>query len=292
MSRAFDSLHPAVSFVFFLCAVGFSMCCMNPVMLLISFISSLLFLFVLTGEKSLKYLLFSFPAAAAVAAVNTAFNHRGATILLYVNGNPITLESIVYGTASGIMLMSVIIWFACLNRVMTSDKLIYLFARVSPSLSLLFSMILRFVPKMKRRAKHIASAQKCSGAAAAKTADRIKNSLSAVVILISWSFEDAADTADSMKCRGYGLPGRSVFYKYSLTLKDVSVLAAIILFAAFSAAGGISGAVYVSYFPAYSAAACGGPAFFTYAAYAVLLNIPLGLCLTEELKWCVLKSKI
>lgn len=73
--------------------------------------------------------------------MNLAFNHQGATILAYLpSGNPLTLESIAYGFAAAAMLAAVVLWFSCWNTVMTSDKLMHLFGRVVPALSLLLSM--------------------------------------------------------------------------------------------------------------------------------------------------------
>ena len=68
------------------------------------------------------------PLLLLTALINPAFNHEGQTILTYLsNGNPITLESIVYGVAAAAMLVAVICWFSCYNSVMTSDKFVYLF---------------------------------------------------------------------------------------------------------------------------------------------------------------------
>ena len=84
------------------------------------------------------------------ALVNPAFNHEGATILTYLpSGNPLTLESILYGAAAAAMLAAVVTWFSCYTAVMTSDKFVYLFGRIIPALSLVLSMTLRFVPKFQ-----------------------------------------------------------------------------------------------------------------------------------------------
>ena len=84
------------------------------------------------------------------------------TVITYLGtGNPLTLESILYGLAAAAMLVTVIGWFSCYNAVMTSDKFIYLFGRIIPSLSLLFSMVLRFVPRFKAQLKTVSAAQRC-----------------------------------------------------------------------------------------------------------------------------------
>ncbi len=292
MGRAFDTLHPWVSFIFFAVCIVFSMVSSSPVMLAVSFASALVLLCVLSGVKALRYLLFSVPAIIAAAAVNTAFNHEGATVLLYINGNPITLESVIYGAVSGTVLMTVIIWFACFSRIMTSEKIMFLFAKVSPSLSLLFSMILRFVPQVTAKARQINEAQRLSYGTPAGLYGRIKRGLTVIYALLLRSFEDAADTADSMKCRGYGLPGRTAFSRFRFTLLDGAVLAVMLVLTAAAAAAAGTGAVRSAYFPLFSGIKTGPYAVITYTLYAALLNIPAALCLTEEIKWSYLKSRI
>lgn len=292
MGRAFDTLHPWVSFIFFAVCIVFSMVSSSPVMLAVSFASALVLLCVLSGVKALRYLLFSVPAIIAAAAVNTAFNHEGATVLLYINGNPITLESVIYGAVSGTVLMTVIIWFACFSRIMTSEKIMFLFAKVSPSLSLLFSMILRFVPQVTAKARQINEAQRLSYGTPAGLYGRIKRGLTVIYALLLRSFEDAADTADSMKCRGYGLPGRTAFSRFRFTLLDGAVLAVMLVLTAAAAAAAGTGTVRSAYFPLFSGIKTGPYAVITYTLYAALLNIPAALCLTEEIKWSYLKSRI
>lgn len=292
MGRAFDTLHPWVSFIFFAVCIVFSMVSSSPVMLAVSFASALVLLCVVSGAKALRYLLFSVPAIIAAAAVNTAFNHEGATVLLYINGNPITLESVIYGAVSGTVLMTVIIWFACFSRIMTSEKIMFLFAKVSPSLSLLFSMILRFVLQVAAKARQINEAQRLSYGTPAGLYGRIKRGLTVIYALLLRSFEDAADTADSMKCRGYGLPGRTAFSRFRFTLLDGAVLAVMLVLTAAAAAAAGTGAVRSAYFPLFSGIKTGPYAVITYTLYAALLNIPAALCVTEEIKWSYLKSRI
>lgn len=104
------------------------------------------------------------PFLLFMAVMNPVFNHQGVTILFYLNnGNPITKESILYGVAAACMFVTVIVWFSCYNVVMTSDKFIYIFGKILPALSLIFSMVLRFVPRYLAQIKVISNAQKCIG---------------------------------------------------------------------------------------------------------------------------------
>ena len=163
--NAFQSYHPLVNFTYFTAVILYAIFLMHPVCLGISLICALLYAIILKGKKAavfqvaclLPLLLFS-------ALVNVAFNHEGRTILAYLpSGNPLTLESLAYGLAAAAMIVTVISWFSCYNAVMTSDKFIYLFGRVMPSLSLVLSMALRFVPRFQAQARVIASAQKGVG---------------------------------------------------------------------------------------------------------------------------------
>lgn len=61
------------------------------------------------------------------------------------------------------MLVSIILWFFSYNIVMTSDKFIYLFGRIIPVGSLVFSMVLKFVPSFNQKMKTIRNGQKSIG---------------------------------------------------------------------------------------------------------------------------------
>lgn len=102
---------------------------------------------------------------------------------------------------------------------MTSDKFVYLFGRIIPALSLVLSMSLRFVPRFTAQIKVISNAQKCVGrdVGSGGLIKRAKQGIKILSILVTWALENAIDTADSMKDRGYGLPGAPPFPFTALT---------------------------------------------------------------------------
>lgn len=111
---------------------------------------------VLGGWKSIRFnLIFAVPVLFLTMIINPLSNHRGVTVLFYLNDNAITLEAILYGLASAAMLVSVVMWFSCFNKIMTSDKIIYLFGRMIPVIALLLSMCFRFIPLLKARFREI-----------------------------------------------------------------------------------------------------------------------------------------
>lgn len=138
---------------------------MHPVSLGISLGSALAYAVYLRGRKAIRFsLVFMLPMMVMAALINPAFNHEGATLLTYLpSGNPLTLESILYGLAAAAMLAAVVTWFSCYTAVMTSDKFVYLFGRLIPALSLVLSMALRFVPKFQAQFHAVSEAQRCIG---------------------------------------------------------------------------------------------------------------------------------
>ena len=150
-SDVFGSCHPAVNFLYFVLVIAFSMCLTHPVCLLLSVCGAMIYHAVLLGPRSLrKSAVWMVPMAVLAAVINPAFTHQGVTILAYLpSGNPLTLESMLYGLASAALLSATLLWFTSYNTVMTSDKFIYLFGRVIPALSLVLSMTMRFVPRFR-----------------------------------------------------------------------------------------------------------------------------------------------
>ena len=106
----FSGYHPLVSFLYFALVLVFGMCFMHPVCLLISLGSATAYNIYLKGRKGLRFSLrFLLPMMLLAAVLNPAFNHEGTTLLVYTpNGNPITLESLIYGLAAAFMLASVV----------------------------------------------------------------------------------------------------------------------------------------------------------------------------------------
>ena len=265
---------------------------MHPVCLAISFICAVCYAIYLTGKKTvvfgLKYML---PMMIFAAAVNPLFNHQGVTILAYLpNGNPLTLESTLFGIAAAVMLVTIITWFSCFNIVMTSDKFVYLFGRVMPALSLILSMSLRLVPRFKAQIKVISNAQKGikQDVSSGSFFQKARNGIKIINILVTWVLENAIETADSMKSRGYGLPGRTAFSIFRFSRRDyyalgyMSICVFIVLF------GVITGAYHFRYFPSIR----GSVSVFVFIATFFLGAFPLIVNLKEDFTWKRIESKI
>ena len=246
MEDTLRSCHPEVSIGYFDVVIACSMFFMHPLCLTASLLGALLYVARLKGRRGLRrHVVWVLPAALLAAVLNPAFVHQGVTILTYLpSGNPLTLESLLYGLAAGCMLSAVVLWFVCVTEVITSDKVVYLFGRVIPALSLLLSMTLRFVPRFIRRLRTVTQAQAHMGRDVRNGSmhQRVRSALRVFSIVVTWSLESGIITADSMRCRGYGAEDRrTTFQIYRFTGRD-RLIAALILAAlaatVYAAAGG------------------------------------------------------
>ena len=292
----FSGYHPLINFTYFVIVIGLSMFYMHPVFLALSLIGSVSYSIYLKGRKTVKvFLLGMLPVCLLAAAANPLFSHAGATMLFYLkDGNPVTLESIVYGLASGLMLAGVISWFSVFHEVMTSDKFMYLFGKVIPAFSLLLSMTLRFVPRFTGQIKRVAEAQQCIGRNVnnGNIFQRAVHGLKILSITTTWALENSVETADSMKSRAYGLRGRTNFSIYRFDRRDGMLLAFLL---------GVFGTLLfcmhlrklkILYFPVFIMNETTAGALILYILYGILCMLPLILNIAEDRKWRSLRSEI
>ncbi len=293
---AFSGFHPTVNFLYFALVIGFGMFLLHPLCLGISLVSALLYAVYLDGKKAVRFsLLYMLPMLLLTALINPAFNHEGATVLCYLpSGNPLTLESILYGLAAAAMLITVILWFRCYTAVMTSDKFIYLFGRIIPALSLVLSMALRFVPKFTAQLHTVSEAQRAIGHDVSNGSlwQRTRHAIRILSILITWSLENAIETADSMKSRGYGLKGRTAFSLYRFDKRDKAACLWLLLCGVLLLGGALAGGFYFRYFPTIKGGAV-QPLFISFfLVYAALCMTPMILDIKEDRKWKRLTSAL
>ena len=292
----FKNYHPIVNFTYFVFVIGFSCFFMHPVSLLISLVCGFIYSVMLKGKKQArKNLIYMLPMIVAMALINPAFNHEGVTVIDYLpSGNPLTLESIIYGLCAAIMIVSVICHFSCYNEVMTSDKFIYLFGKIIPAMSLVISMTLRFVPKFASQLKVVTNAQRCMGRDVSNGSiiKRAKNGLNILSIMTTWSLENAIETADSMKSRGYGIPGRTAFSIFTFDKRDKKALVCILLLGIYTFVGNLMGEIDFSFFPSMKMAEVSVFGISVFVAYLLLCSSPIIIELWEVRKWKALRSKI
>lgn len=219
----FEKCHPAVNFIYFATVIAGMIVFQHPIFLIISFVCAFIYSIKRNGWKALIFNAVLLPCVVAFALYYSSYTHFGVTVLQQnVIGNNMTLESLVYGFVLGIVVAGVLIWFSCVYSVFTTDKVVYLFGKVSPRLSLFLAIILRMVPRIKKEAKRINTAQQGIGRGAnqGNLWQRIRNCIRIFSMLITWTIDSLTTASESMRSRGSTLRGRKAFSIYRFDNRD------------------------------------------------------------------------
>lgn len=201
--------------------------------------------------------------------------HNGETILFFMNDNPITLEALIYGAVSSVMLVSVLMWCSCYSVILTTDKFLYLFGKTVPKLGLILSMAFRMIPLFQLQSKKIRQSQKSMGLYATDAVvDKAGGSFRVFDSLLTWSMENAVDTADAMKARGYGLKGRTNFSLFRFRRRDGIMLGVMAFFTAVIVGCFALGGFSFYYYPYVAKMQTTPVAIVGYAAVFLFLLLP------------------
>lgn len=287
--KSFERCHPSVNFMYYISAVVFGVIFLHPVLLGVSFCTSLTYSIKLTGKKAVKTLFcFLLPLIIIAAVINGFTAHYGVTVLgTLPDGNKLCLEPIVFGLVTGTAASVVILLFSSYNKTVTSDKLFYALGKKFPKITLLLTMSLRFVPLYRQRFAEISAVQSTLGRGtdSGNIIERIRNGGKIISVLITWSLENSIETADSMKSRGYALKNRTHYSSYRFSPFDVAVMIFLLLCDAVIIAGAAMGETYVLYNPFFEIKEISGFSFFLYIVYALLFLTPVIIDFMEDMKW-------
>lgn len=292
--KAFAGVHPLVLLIYFLSVLIVTMFVTNPVLSLLALLGAVLFC--ATGARRDTVagdIGFYLPMFLLVAITNPLFSHNGVTPLFFLNGNPVTLEAFVYGAAIAVTVIGAMLWCKCYSAVMTSDKFLWLFARVIPKLALVLSMALRFLPMLRRQMKQVKTAQKTMGLYSARgVVDRIRSTGRVFLAVIGWALENAMETAASMRARGYGTGKRTNFSIFRFTARDGVLLSVSVLLMGLTVVGMAQGITSFSYYPRIGQIDRSPLALAVYAAFGVLSMLPFAVEVAEAAVWRHCRTKI
>lgn len=219
----FEYCHPAVNLIYFIAVIFGMITFQHPIFLSISFLCAFVYSVKRNGLKALIFNIALLPLIGAYALYYSSYTHFGVTVLSKnFIGNNITLESLVYGMVLGLIIAGCMIWFSCVYSVFSSDKVVYLFGKLSPRFSLFLAIILRMVPRIKKEAKKINMAQHGIGKSISQgnLIERIRNCIRIVSILITWTIDSLSSVSESMQSQGSNLRGRTAFSIYRFDNRD------------------------------------------------------------------------
>lgn len=288
----FEHCHPAVNLIYFAIVIFGMLTFQHPIFLLISFLCAFAYSVKRNKIKAVIFNLVLLPLIGAFALYYSSYTHFGVTVLEQnFIGNNITLESLVYGIVLGLIVAGVMIWFSCVYSVFSSDKVVYLFGRVSPRLSLFLSILLRMVPRIKKEAKKINMAQRGIGRGVnqGNIFVRLRNCIRIFSMLITWTIDSLTLSSESMQSRGSTLRGRKAFSIYRFDNRDRAYVIGMFACITITVMGVMLKQTDIVYDPRIIMMPITSMSYLFYMGYAVLCLMPLGLELWTE--YCFRKAR-
>lgn len=286
----FSRLHPSVLFVYFVSVIVFTMCVFHPLFAALSFGASLLLMLLIKKDKALKTLCGEIVLFALISLINPFFGTNGSTVLFKIFGRAFTFEALCFGMCSAAAFCTALQWLACFGEMFTEDKFVSLFAPLSPSLTLLFAMVLKLVPELGHKLRRIREDRThISRGGGESAAGKICAGTEILSALIGWALESAGDTAASMNARGYGSGERTSFAGRQCRRGEIVLLSCILLSDGFLVAALANGAAAAAFYPKIDLTDISAPVL---CVYALLLLLPAIFQITELLKWHISTSRI
>ena len=281
----FSKLNPKVTLLFFFAEIVLAIAVFNPVFTAVTFVGACIYKVMCSGKDGVIYIFkFALPLIFLAALFNFIFVHYGVTVLFEFSQISFTLEGVFYGFSQGLMLAAVLLWFNIYSQVITSEKFLAVFGRFAPNIAMIFSMVLSFIPRLKRNATEINDARSLIST----DEGRMKKSIGNFSALITMTLEESIDTADSMKARGFS-EKRTVYSKYKFSAFDFVIMLVIITAFVIIAVFDITGRLDFVFEPVIAA---GRISPFAVIIYSLLSFLPAIIDFAEGIKWFYLKQKI
>jgi len=289
--RRFEDFNPIALTVYFLCAAGVVMFSMDPFLISVSLLGAFLCFVLDAGLTEWKTHFYTLILFIVTAVINPIVSHNGKTVLFVLNDNPVTLESCLYGLTAAGMIAGILYRFRSFSKIMTSDKLIYVLGALSPKLSLLISMSLRYVPLFGKQVTKVSQAQKALGLYKEDNViDSVRAKTRIFSVMVTWALENGIITADSMTARGYGISRRTHFSLFRWTAGDVALTAFSLLLASLTLFS--SSRCGFVFYPSLEIPPFDFLRISGLSSYFVLSVLPAIIRAKEALKWRLLMSGI
>lgn len=288
MESGFRGYHPYIIFFYYICAAILLMYFNHPLFLCVAF---LLFIAVNGCHDrcaSLKKWTVPFIwMSVFFILLNALFVSRGTHILFYFRGNQVTLEAIVYGVVMAITVLSIMMLFTSFNLILNGNKFLYVFSKFLPRTALLLLLALRFIPLLRKRFAEISAVQRVRGTSMSvgSIRERARNGMLMVQVLLTWSLEEAIQTADSMKARGYGIGRKSSYIPYKMGKRDWIWGTTLLLLSAFCLWGGIFGYGKIMIYPQLGTLHLYPLDWILLSCMTIILSFPLLVEGRERLRW-------
>lgn len=288
MGNGIQAIHPFVMFFYYSCIGFFAMFFNHPIFLLAGCLAMVAVNLSHDGGRAMRqWAPLMIIMTVLIVVLNPFINSRGAHILFIVFGRQVTFEAVLYGVVTAMSLLMILLLFVSLNNVLNGNKLLYIFSRILPRTAFLVMLSIRFVPLLRRRLTEIQDVQRLKGMTMTQgtVRDRAKSGMSILQILLSWSLEEAVETADSMKARGYGSGKRRPYIPYRMTKSDAYWLGYLVIFFILCVIGGLMSYGKMIIYPELGSLHVTSPDWMVVACGLSIALFPVFVEGREQLKW-------
>jgi energy-coupling factor transport system permease protein len=291
MKGRFSAFHPLIIFSYYLGTILIIMLFQHPLFLVVEFALLLTIHFIHDRFQGLrKWLRFMIVTGLLIFLLNPLFNERGRHLLFEVYGHRVTLEATLYGSISALSILGVMVLFVSYNEIMTPNKLLYLFSKFMPQFAVLLMLTLRFIPLMRRRLEEISAVQQSKGLAVnqGNYKERIRKGMLYIQVLITFSLEEAIQTADSMKARGYGQGNRTSYEYFRFKNVDLVVFIFLLFVIFVCVCARLTGAGYLTIYPLMEPILIQPTEIVLLIINILFISFPLIVELGETIRWRIL----
>jgi energy-coupling factor transport system permease protein len=222
----FTYLHPATRAVYFLSLFLSIMIVFNPITMGITLASLILLMAGADQNQTKGYLSFFGGLSVSIVVINVLFNHRGRYIFGYIFDRPLTLEALLYGVTSALMIICIILLFQAVSSSITTREFLFLFGNKMPEAGLLISMTCGFFQMLTTRGQDIQQALKMKDIEIAKGTLRERSAAGIQIlhVLIALTLENALITVMSMKTKAFGMETRSSGFTGIIRQRDIAFM--------------------------------------------------------------------
>lgn len=295
MLRGFRSFHPFVLLLYYIAVIAGLMINQHPFFLLAAFTTIIIVNLILDKGAELnkwKYMILFL--SLFVFIFTPIFNQQGTIVLFEIFSRNIYLEAIIQGVMIALTLSSILALFTTFNIVITSNKFLYMFSKLFPKWALILMLALRFMPLFRKRLSDIQDTQEMKGVSMkdGKLREKAQNGMLFIQILLTYSLEEAIQTADSMSARGYGLQKRSKYETYHWKLRDSLILLYIFTLSLLMIIGYLLNESVLILTPALEPLLLQGHSWFYFIGWILLISLPIWTEGKEVIKWSFYQQEI
>lgn len=272
----FSRLHPVILLVYYIVTLALVIWEGHPVLFLMLFVMMYANYGLIYGvRRTIRNLFYSIGAILLCVVINPLLNHRGVTTIIMLGDIRITKEATLYGLYMALILLGTLFLFSCFRHYMTSEKIMTLMGRRFPTFSLLFSMVLRIVPKIQKDYQEMTALH--------------GNCYRVWSALVGSLMEDSVERSMAMKQKYYGSGGRTSYYHKSFDWQDVVMLLIICGMAGYVILLSDQMPVRVQFFPSIHIGRYDTEQWLLWGIY---LGIPIWMRGKEECVWLLSRRRI